>query len=155
MTNRGREMWRDGGEERRDGIKKGGKKGLPTMPLHTCSCLSKINQLQIVRLMLLCRSDMVHLSKPEHHPGPLTNPAHIHTHTHTQTRNPPLPLEKRSSPTLDLLFKIQALAGKKKGWGGEKVIYDQILRKKVWFYRCHMTLAWVTSIFPNGAGPGF
>lgn len=76
------------------------------MPLHTCSCLSKINQLQIVRLMLLCRSDMVHLSKPEHHPGPLTNPAHIHTHTHKHAT--PLYLLKNDHPrpwTYCLRFK--------------------------------------------------
>lgn len=68
-------------------------------------------QLQIVPLMLLCRSDMVHLSKTEHHPVPLTNPKHIHTNTAAPL---PLYLEKRSSSTLDPLFKIQALAGKKR-----------------------------------------
>lgn len=58
------------------------------MPLHTCSRLFRDYQLQIVPLMLLCRSDMVHLSKSEHHPGPLTDPERTHTHKHA-SRPPP------------------------------------------------------------------
>lgn len=111
------------------------KKGLPTIPLHTCSHLSEITN---CRLFYLCSSaDLIWYIYQKLNItlcSLLPTLQCIHKNTHTHTEQPPLlPLEKRSSSTLDLLFKIQALVGEKRQkrgcWGG--LIYDQIVRKSL------------------------
>lgn len=107
---RKREWWRKREGETETGIEK--ERGTPDHAFTHLFSSFQDYQLQIVLFMLLCRSDMVHLSKTEHHPVPLTTPHCTYTQTHI-LHPLPLPLEKRSSSTLALLFKIQALEKKR------------------------------------------
>lgn len=102
--------------------------------------------------MLLSRSWTVHSSKPECHRVPLINLINIHT---PRDQHHFLKIDLPRPQTRCLRFKHYV--GKKTQKSREPTpdLLPDIKRKKVWFYRCHMTLAWVTSIFPNGVGPGF
>lgn len=75
------------------------------MPLHTCSRFSKITNCRFFPLRSSADLIWYIYQKVYITPVPLPTPS-----TYTQTHA----LEKRSSSTLDLLFKIQALVKKKR-----------------------------------------